>query len=222
MTSRALRILVAAGPTHESIDAVRYLANRSSGRMGIALADAAVERNCEVTLLLGPVSGDPGPVWRMGPRFRSTEDLARLLEEQLPRHDCLLMAAAVADYRPVPAGPGKIRRGDQELMLRLEPTPDLLARAAASRTNRQFLVGFALESEEELDASARSKLVRKGVDAIVANPLGTMDSPTIDGRLYLSDGSVLRPSEAGAMDKRRFAEWLMDALLPRIRRRAAE
>lgn len=219
-TPRPLRLLVTAGPTHEPLDAVRYLANRSSGRMGEAIADAAVECGCDATLLLGPVRREIGPRWRSTPRFERTEDLRQLLRAQWPAHDCLVMAAAVADFTPAESGGTKRRRSEGMVSIRLEPTPDLLAEAAATRNPRQFVVGFALEPEEELERSAREKLRRKGVDAIIANPLETMDSASVRGVLHLADGARLAPPEAEAIDKRCFAAWLMETLLPIVRVRA--
>lgn len=217
MPAPAPRILVTAGPTHEPIDAVRYLANRSSGRMGEAIAEAATERGASVTLLLGPIPREPDTRWRSSPRFKTTGDLDRLLQEHFPHCDCLIMAAAVADFRPAGEAAGKIRRCEGPLQLRLEPTPDLLAGLARIRTPRQLLVGFALDSAERLDATAREKLERKGLDAVVANPLETMDSDLVRARLHLADGRVLEPAEGGAVDKRTFARWLIGTLWPMIR-----
>lgn len=221
MAPRALRLLVTAGPTREPLDSVRYLGNRSSGRMGIAIADAAVDAGCECTVLLGPVDLGPGSGrWHASPRFERAEDLERLLASEWPRHDCLVMAAAVADFRPRHRAEAKLRRSDGPLSIELEPTPDLLAAAAGQRSSRQFVVGFALEPEAELERSAIEKLRRKGIDAIIANPLETIDSPTIRGTLHLADGRVLTPPDPGALDKRRFAEWLMETMLPLARARA--
>jgi phosphopantothenoylcysteine decarboxylase/phosphopantothenate--cysteine ligase len=171
------RLLVTAGPTHEPIDAVRFLGNRSSGRMGWSLADAAARRGWTTTLLLGPTES-PLPVCSQVRvrRFRTAAQLADLLDEEWPGHDVLIMAAAVADYRPArPADDGKLRR-DGPVVLELEPTPDLLAGLAARTRADQVTIGFALEPAERLDVSAREKLARKSLDAIVANPLETMGS----------------------------------------------
>jgi phosphopantothenoylcysteine decarboxylase / phosphopantothenate---cysteine ligase len=213
------RLLITAGPTHEPIDAVRYLGNRSSGRLGIALADHAAAGGWLVTLLLGPTHLTPTDSRVQTVRFRTTADLQALLAEHLPRCDMLVMAAAVADYRPKPAGPahaGKLRRGDTTLTLELEPTPDLLAECSRRRSQGgggQTLVGFALEPRERLMESARSKLARKGLDFIVANPLETMDAPDIEATLLGADGSV-RTTD-GRITKDAFASWLLAALAPR-------
>lgn len=176
-------MLITAGPTHEPIDRVRYLGNRSSGRLGIALAEAAAGNGWQVTLLLGPTTLIPSSTSIRVLRFLTTADLQRLITDEMPGCDVLVMAAAVADYRPrqpVSEQQGKIRRADGPLSLELEPTPDLLAAAAATRRPGQVVVGFALEPRERLMESALGKLRRKSLDMIVANPLETMDSTEIE------------------------------------------
>lgn len=212
----ARRLLITAGPTHEPIDAVRYIANRSSGRLGIALAEGAAAIGWAVTLLLGPT---PRTVQSTGVRvrrFQTTADLEALLRDELLGCDILVMAAAVADYRPRPAERGtpitqtKLRREMRTLALELEPTPDLLAGCAARRRPGQLLVGFALEPRDRLMDSARGKLVRKGLDMIVANPLETMDGETIEATVIARDGREW--STPGAIDKSAFAMWLLERL----------
>lgn len=125
------------------------------------------------------------------------------------------MAAAVSDFRPKATEPGKIRRNtNKNLMIELEPTPDLLASCAQRRTDHQLLIGFALEPRDRLEASAREKLERKRVDIIVANPLETMDSPDIDATLLARPGIELRERSpaGGKMDKGRFAAWLVEQI----------
>ena len=205
------RLLITAGPTHEPIDAVRYLANRSSGRLGIALAEAAAASGWIVTLLLGPTRASPTDTRVTTHRFRTTADLDALLQEHLPRCDALVMAAAVADYRPrLTEDPAqtKLRRTGETLTLELESTPDLLAGAVGRRRPGQLIVGFALEPRDQLDASARRKLERKGCDAIVANPLETMDAESIEASLYHRDGRVEKTD--GPIAKTDFAPWLLD------------
>lgn len=222
------RLLITAGPTHEPLDAVRYIGNRSSGRLGVALADHAAGKGWDVTLLLGPTHLTPADSRVQTVRFRTTADLQRLLADHLPGADILIMAAAVADYRPKPPDPhhaphgdphgGKIRRGDAPLTIELEPTPDLLAECSRRRAEArqhgttQILVGFALEPRERLMDSARSKLARKGLDFIVANPLETMDAPDIEATLVGADGSVR--STPGRITKDAFAAWLLESLPP--------
>jgi len=205
-----LRVLVAVGPTHEPIDDVRFIGNRSSGQMGLAIAGAFRDRGCAVTVARGP--GIPASPGTADLRFRTAADLLETLRSAWPDHDLLVMAAAVADYRP--AGPlaGKMRREDGPVVLRLEPTQDILAGLAAGRTQRQFVVGFALERPDELEASALAKLARKRADAIVANPIETMDASDVDAQVFLADGTRRAP---GRMPKPDFARWLAAEILPR-------
>ena len=207
-----MRILITAGPTREPIDAVRYLGNRSSGRMGVALAAAAREAGHTVRLLLGPVDSavrSSVPPEVAVEAFATTAELESALAAHFPEADLLVMAAAVADYRPASVVDGKLSRGDG-LRLELEATPDLVAACVASRRPGQRVVAFALEPAEGLVERAAAKLRRKGVDAIVANPLGTMENDAIDGVLLHADGRDVRP---GRCDKERFAAWLVAALM---------
>lgn len=218
MTNAAQRrLLLTAGPTHEPIDAVRFLGNRSSGRMGVALADAAAAAGWDVTLLLGPVATRPTNASVVVRPFTTCDDLRTLLRECAPAADVLIMAAAVADYRPKPnpaMSGGKFRRTSAAMSLELEPTPDLLAEVAASRRPDQLFIGFALEPRAELLESARAKLVRKKVDLVVANPLETMDSPSVEATVLTADGS--RIDTPGIMPKTEFAGWLMGVIEQRF------
>lgn len=209
MNQNARRYLITAGPTHEPIDAVRYIGNRSSGRLGVALADAARERGHHVTLLLGPTHLLPSRADVHLRRFRTTADLERLLLAELPGADVLIMAAAVADYRPASTQlDAKIKRLEGPLTITLESTPDLLAACAARRAPGQTIVGFALEPRERLLASAQSKITRKSLDAIVANPLETMDAPDIEAFFIRADGTS--DHTRGPIAKETFAPWLLD------------
>jgi len=189
---------------------VRYLGNRSSGRLGIALADEAAGRNWTVTLLLGPTNLLPSDSRVKVRRFLTTADLDGRLKEEAVECDALVMAAAVADYRPRQSqgADEKIKRGGSPLTLELDPTPDLLAGIAAARRPGQLIVGFALEPRSRLMESASAKLVRKGLDLIVANPLETMDAPTIDATV-LDAGGVVYQSD-GPIEKAEFAARLLD------------
>lgn len=207
-------ILVTAGPTWEPIDSVRFIGNRSSGRMGVSIALAAREAGHDVILALGPVTITPpesGPRLRIE-RFRSTADLQALLERLWPAEaNTLIMAAAVADYRPTKGGgEGKIRREEGGLTLHLEPTPDLVAGCVARRRPGQVIVGFALEPAGGLIDVATAKLRRKGLDAIVANPLETMDAEDVTGTLIRADGQCDSPDNP--LDKMAFARWLVATL----------
>ena len=213
MTGTAL--LITAGPTHEPIDAVRYLANRSSGRLGIALAKAATRRGFRTTLLLGPTPlPPPCPAGGSQPttvRFQTTADLEALLAAHWPDHDVLIMAAAVGDYRPAHPEPSGKRPRRGTWSLELEATPDLVKKLAAGSRPDQTLIGFALEPADRLPDEARRKLSDKGLSAIVANPLETMGRDEIRATLLLPDGRTLAPS-GGACSKRDFAAWLLDQL----------
>ncbi len=204
-------MLITAGPTHEPIDAVRYIANRSSGCLGICLAEAARDAGWEVTLLLGPVSLPIPPSVRVE-RFETSAELAALLDKCFPLCDVLIMAAAVADYRPRAAAARKLPRQERALLLELEPTPDLVAACAARKRPGQRIVGFALEEPAVLDTRAREKLVRKGLDAIIANPLETMGDRHIQATLYTADDQVISPPGTDPLDKGDFARWLIDWL----------
>jgi phosphopantothenoylcysteine decarboxylase/phosphopantothenate--cysteine ligase len=218
----ARRLLITAGPTHEPIDAVRFLGNRSSGRLGVALADEAARRGWAVTLLLGPTSRTPTDSRVRVVRFRTCADLEALLAVETGSCEVLVMAAAVADYRPK-VDPsffgGKFRRKSEKLVLELEPTPDLLAQVASRRRPDQLMVGFALEPREELLASARAKLERKKIDMVVGNPLETMDGETIDAVVLGKDGTEARTP--GPIGKAAFGGWLMDLIEARVGRAAS-
>jgi phosphopantothenoylcysteine decarboxylase/phosphopantothenate--cysteine ligase len=211
-------VLVAAGPTHEPIDDVRYIGNRSSGRMGTSICRAFLDAGCQVTLARGPgVASVDGCTDR---RFGTAAELLELLKKEWPDHQLLVMAAAVADYRPARRVDGKLRREDGPLTLALEPTEDILSGLAGARHDRQYVVGFALERPEELAGSAAAKLARKRADAIVANPLETMDSADVDGHVLFADGRTMSPP-GGRMAKPAFAAWLAAVILPLAKARAA-
>ena len=200
------RVLVTAGPTREPIDAVRFVSNRSSGAMGMAIADAAAEAGCDVTLLLGPVLAPTTLGERVTvERFSSTADLQALLAEHFPACELLIMAAAVADYRMRQVSAGKAARSGS-LKLELEATPDLVAEVAQRKRDDQRIVAFALEEAEAMEGRAVEKMRRKGVDAIVANPLATMEDGRVDAVYLTAAGERERP---GLMSKPDFARWLV-------------
>lgn len=204
------RLLITAGPTHEPIDAVRFIGNRSSGRLGIALADYAAANGWTVTLLLGPTALTPSDSRVAVRRFRTTAELDTLLRAAMPGCDVLVMAAAVADYRPRTTPEilgGKFKRMNQTFTLELEPTPDLLAGVAATKRPDQFVVGFALEPADRLLESAIGKLHRKGLDLIVGNPLATIDAESIEAVVLAADGTQTRTD--GPIAKEAFAPFLL-------------
>jgi phosphopantothenoylcysteine decarboxylase / phosphopantothenate---cysteine ligase len=162
-----LRVLVTAGGTREPIDPVRFLGNRSSGRMGIALAAAAARRGAEVTLIAANVAlPEPAGVRRID--VETATQLAEAAKEEFGSAHVLLMAAAPADFRAAEVATGKLAR-EGALDLHLEPTEDILASLGASKADSQTVVGFAAEHGGEATARAREKLARKGADLIVLN-----------------------------------------------------
>ena len=201
-------LLITAGPTREEVDPVRYLTNRSSGKMGYALAEVALRRGARVILVSGPVSLAP-PENAEFVSVRTAEQMRKAVLEHLPQATAVLMAAAVADYRPAKPAEHKIKRGSGPLTLELAPTPDILAEVAAQKGERT-LVGFAAETEE-LAANARGKLARKGADLIVANDVtrqgAGFDVDTNIVTLVRRDGSA---SELPQMSKHDLAARLLD------------
>ncbi len=159
-------VLVTAGPTCEDLDPVRFLTNRSSGKMGYALAEAAARRGARVILISGPTAFEPpGGVELVS--VRTTEEMHRAVLERVAESNVVIKAAAVADYRPVAHQSRKIKRGTGRLALELEPTPDILADVAREKGHR-ILVGFAAETDH-VSEHAREKLAAKRADLIVAN-----------------------------------------------------
>ena len=208
-TRTAVKILITAGPTREPIDAVRVLSNRSSGLMGVAVAAEAVRRGHETTLLLGRgATHRPDASIHCHP-FDTTAELAELLCTCFPQADMLIMAAAVADFIPEPTASGtKMSRHDGPRTLTLHPAPDLVADVAAGKRSDQTIIGFALEPAAELLERAVAKLARKGLDAIVANPLEAMESTQVSGMFISADGQIVdAPTD---LPKDKFAEWLLD------------
>jgi len=199
-----MKILITAGPTHEPIDPVRYIGNRSSGQMGAALADAALAAGHNVTLILGPVTASMAPeASRID--IETAAQMHEAVLSEFPKHDLLIMAAAVADYRPKQVVRDKLSR-DGMLVIECEPTPDILAAAGKIKRTDQRTIGFSLESRGNL-ARSREKLLRKGLDVIVYNPVDTMSSATIEAVLLWPDG---RSEPLPLQDKASFARLLID------------
>ena len=183
-------VVVTAGPTCEDLDPVRFLTNRSSGKMGYALAHAAVRRGAHVILISGPTRLDP-PQGVQFVSVRTTEQMHRAVLEHFPGSTALIMAAAVADYRPAAPQTKKMKRTGNRLNLELESTPDILADVAREKGDR-VLIGFAAETEN-VAAHARGKLETKQADLIVANDVTAegagFDHDTNVITLYFRDGS---------------------------------
>jgi len=163
------RVLITAGPTRERIDPVRFISNRSSGKMGFAVAQAAREAGASVVLVAGPVSlPTPAGVTRID--VESAADMLTAVLRELPGTEVFISTAAVADYRPARAAEQKIKKTTDTLELAMERTADVLATVAA-RSERPFVVGFAAETEA-VEQNARTKLLKKNLDMIAANEVG--------------------------------------------------
>lgn len=160
-------VVVTAGPTREPLDPVRVLSNRSSGKMGVALAAAAWRRGADVTLVAGPLSV-PLPVGPAVIHVETTSEMEVAVRSALPRADALIMAAAPADFTPASAAPAKIRKTSAPAAVPLASAPDILLETRSARPEGMVVVGFALETGDAA-ASAREKLVAKGLDLVVAN-----------------------------------------------------
>jgi phosphopantothenoylcysteine decarboxylase / phosphopantothenate---cysteine ligase len=212
------RVLVSAGGTREPLDAVRFLGNRSSGRMGVALAEEARRRGASVTLLAANLAV-PAP---NGVAVVDTPTAEAVLTEALAHRDAdvVLMAAAVADYRPAEAVTEKRPKGERSWEVVLEPTIDVLATLAEGRTNGQVLIGFAADRGETGLARAREKLQRKGVDLVVYNDV-SRDDIAFDAEdnevVLVSAGAERRVAKA---PKDRIAAAIVDAAEELLRERA--
>jgi len=168
------RFLITVGATREEIDPVRFISNRSSGRMGFALAEAARRRGGEVTVVAGNTSVAPPSGVRVV-QAMSAEDMSQAVAKERENASVFIGAAAIADYRPAERADQKIKKSQDSITLTLERTPDVLAQVAASRTNGMLVIGFAAETENVL-ANAREKLRSKKLDAIIANDVTRKDA----------------------------------------------
>ncbi len=208
----ALKVLVTAGGTREPIDSVRFVGNSSSGRMGLALARVARARGAEVTVIAANVALQPPPdvIWR---EVRTAAELQLACEEEFPSCDVLLMAAAVADFRPAVQAEGKLKKaGRERLELELEPTADVLSGLARHRRPGQTLIGFAAEHGSRAIECARSKLAGKGLDAVVVNDISRSDigfeSEANEVTILTADGELQVPRASKAL----VAEAILDAV----------
>lgn len=204
-------VVVTAGPTREALDPVRFLSNRSSGKMGVALAAAAWRRGANVILVAGPLELPP-PVGPTLVSVETTEEMADAVAHSLGTADALIMAAAPADFRPSRAAAQKLKKSEMPTALELTGTRDILAATAPCRRAGAVVVGFALETENLLD-NARGKLEAKGLDLIVAN------SALEDGSGFGSDTNrvtiIARDGAAEALSLRPKSE-VADAILDRV------
>lgn len=168
-----MKILITAGPTREPIDPVRYLTNRSSGKMGYALAASAAKRGHQVTLISGPTTLDIPESVDFLP-IESAEEMYQAVEGHIGRQDIAIFAAAVADYTPSIVADQKIKKIDDGLTLELRRTKDILGSARSVMGFKGSLIGFAAETEN-LETNARGKLERKGCDLVIANDISRKD-----------------------------------------------
>ena len=187
------RILITSGPTRQYLDPVRYLTNASSGRMGRALAEAALAAGHEVIVVSGPVTVEYPPQAQVLPVI-STEELLETCQREFPHCDGVIGAAAPCDYRPVQVESKKIAKTGQPLELHLIETPDVMASLGATKKSGQWLVGFALETDDQR-FRALVKLEKKSCDLIVLNGPAAMDS--LDNQVELLDatGNVIAAFE---------------------------
>jgi phosphopantothenoylcysteine decarboxylase/phosphopantothenate--cysteine ligase len=199
-----MNVLITAGPTHEPIDAVRYIGNRSSGQIGAALASAAIDAGHRVTLILGPVTASMPAVFNRIDVVTAEQMESAVLKE-FPHHDLLIMAAAVADYRPKQVRQDKLARAGS-LTIECEATNDIIASAGRIKRPDQRTIGFSLELRGNLNRS-KEKLIRKNLDLIVYNPTDTMNSETIEAVLLWPDG---RMEELPMLGKTEFARLLLN------------
>jgi phosphopantothenoylcysteine decarboxylase/phosphopantothenate--cysteine ligase len=211
-----LRVVVTAGPTVEDLDPVRFLSNRSSGRMGFAIAERASRRGAVVTLVAGPVElATPHGVARVDVRsaLEMKAALATAMGPDLGAADVLVMAAAVSDYAPRERHPTKIKKSSDQVSIELAKNPDLLADIGKARKGaRPILVGFAVETAEPeaLVAYAREKLVEKRIDLVVANPAGEAFGGDTNRATFVTDATALPLSSMTKMD-------LADRILDQVR-----
>lgn len=164
-----LNVLVTAGPTQEAIDPVRYITNHSTGKMGYAIANCAMLRGANVTLVTGPTNMKKPPFVNVV-EIKSAQDMFDAVTSRANEQDIIIKAAAVADYRPTNVSSEKVKKSDDELAIELERTPDILKHLGENKKKHQFLCGFSMETQNMLENS-RAKLTKKNLDMIVANNL---------------------------------------------------
>lgn len=190
--SNTLHFLITAGPTREFLDPIRYLSNRSSGKMGYAIAEAALAVSSRVTLVSGPTALKPPNGVEFVP-VTTAQEMAEAVWGRFDAVDICIMAAAVCDFRPKKTSASKIKKGSFGGVLELEPTSDILAELGR-RKKSQVLIGFAAETDD-LEKHAREKLTRKKLDFIVANDSQAFEAETNRVAIIASDGKVERLPE---------------------------
>jgi len=203
-----MRVLITAGPTREYLDPVRYLSNGSSGKMGYALAEAAVRRGWDVELVSGPVSLTVPPGVNVT-RVISAQEMFEVCQEKFPDSDVFIAVAAVADFRPKFRSDHKATKAATNSTLELEPTVDILKTLGGQKAKEQTVIGFAAETRD-LEYKAIAKLQAKGCDYLVANDVSApgvgMEADQNTVSLWYWTGKV---GEAGPLPKAAIAEWIL-------------
>jgi phosphopantothenoylcysteine decarboxylase/phosphopantothenate--cysteine ligase len=211
-------VLVTAGPTREPLDPVRFLSNRSSGKMGYAIAEAAAARGARVILVSGPTALAPPPGADVI-RVETAEEMYRAVLAELESAGVVIKAAAVADYRPTHKADNKIKKGGALSEVALEPTPDILAELG-KRKGPRILVGFAAETDDVL-ANARAKLQRKNLDLVVANDVGRVGAGfDVDTNAVTILDATGGAEELPLLSKREVADRILDRVTALLRRAA--
>ena len=210
-----MHIVISAGPTREAIDPVRYITNRSTGKMGYAIAEAAREMGLTVTLVSGPVNLQP-PEGVEVINIESAADMAKAMKSAAQTADIIVMAAAVADYRPRQYSTSKVKKSDGDMCIELERTEDVLLSLGKNKRPGQILVGFAAETDDLLK-NAQGKLERKNLDYIAANIVG------VPGRGFAADNNAITligrdgsQTEFALQSKKDLAGALLDHILSRL------
>ncbi len=205
------RFLITVGATREEIDPVRFISNRSSGKMGFALAEAAVKRGAAVTVVTGVTTVDPPPSVRVV-KALSADEMLKAVASEAGKASVFIGAAEISDYRPAQRAEQKIKKSNESITLILERTPDVLSQVAASRANGMLVVGFAAETENVLN-NAKEKLRAKKLDAIIANDVSRADSgfdtATNQIAIITADNAVELP----LMPKSEAADRILDAIV---------
>ena len=201
-----MRVLVTAGPTREYLDAVRFLSNASSGKMGFACAAAAARAGHDVTLVTGPVAL-PDPAGVRTVRVVSADDMYRAVMKVYPRIDAAIMTAAVGDYRPAERFAGKLKKKSETLTLRLVRTRDIL-KEMGRKKGRRILVGFALEVQDAVH-QALVKYKKKNLDYVVLNTPRTFAADRMDCQVY-REGKVVKRFKGATKDA--VARWIAGVL----------
>ena len=207
----AERFLITVGATREEIDPVRFISNRSSGKMGFALAEAALKRGAAVTVVVGITSVDP-PAGVRVVKALSADEMLKAVASEAGKASVFIGAAAIADYRPSQRAEQKIKKSNQSMTLKLERTPDVLSQVAASRANGMLVIGFAAETEN-VSMNAKEKLRSKKLDAIVANDVSRDDSGFDAATNAITIITNTDSIELPVLSKREAADRILDVIV---------